>query len=258
MRTHVRYAGAVAAGSALVAVQVASPPRTADVAALRKAEARSTPDALAATRTLPLPEALAALVPGGVLQRGTVVGVAGPGATTLAMALGAAVSASGAWLAVAGVPTLGLAAVAELGVHLERLLVVADPPVESWATVVAALVDAVELVVVRPPARLAGADARRLHARARERGAVVCAVGDTWPQPADVRLTVTAPAWTGPTGGGSGRLEARRVEVVAGGRGAAARERRVPLWLPDRDGRVAVVADHRAVEPVRPDLAAAG
>lgn len=252
---------APAAGSALAAVQVArsSPARDLDV--LRRAEALSTPDALALTKTLPLLEVLQPLVPGGALRRGITVGVDGPGSTTLAVGLGAAASAAGSWTAVAGVPDLGLAAAGELGIVLDRLLVVADPPPDAWATVVAALLDAVDLVLVRPPARLGAADARRLQARARERGAVLCTLGDAWPHPADVRLTVATSTWVGPAGAGSGRLEARRVEVVGGGRGAAARERRLTLWLPGPDGTVTAVAEPVVAGPtlpVRTDLAAAG
>jgi hypothetical protein len=150
--------------------------------------------------------------------------------------------------------------VGELGVDLDRLLVVADPTPGSWSTVVAALVDAVDVVVVSPPARLGGADARRLVARTRERGAVLCTLGSAWPQPPDVRLTVVDPSWSGATGGGSGRLLARRVEVVGGGRGAAARGRRLALWLPGPDGAVAAVAAPAGSRPelVTPDLAATG
>jgi hypothetical protein len=232
----------------------------ADLAALRRAEALATPDTLAGSRTLPVLEALAPLVPGGALQRGATVGVSGTGATTLSLALGAGASAAGSWLGVVGVPALGLAAAAELGVALERLLVVADPPPGTWATVVAALLDAVDLVVACPSGPVSAADVRRLGARARERGAVLCTLGDRWPAPVDVRLTVTGATWAGPTGAGSGRLEARRVEVVGGGRGAAARERRRALWLPGPDGSVAPVPAVAApVAPAVPaDLAEAG
>lgn len=255
----------MAAGPAPAAVQVASPHQGADLGALRRAGTLAAPDVLAATKTLPLPEALQPLVPGGALRRGTTVDVSGSGGTTLALALGAAASAAGSWLAVAGLPALGLAAAGDVGICLQRLLVVADPPDGSWATVVAALLDAVDLVVAVPPARLGGADARRLQARARERGAVLCTVGDAWPRPADVRLTVTGARWSGPTGAGSGRLQARRVEVLAGGRGAAARERSHPLWLPGPDGFVTAVTGPVVAEPAvtgpvgdSPDLAATG
>jgi hypothetical protein len=161
------------------------------------------------------------------------------GSTSLALALLAAASAQGSWCAAVGLPALGLAAAAELGVALERFPLVASPGrspgAGGWAWVVAALVDAVDVVLARPPAHVKAADARRLTARARERGAVLVVSGVGWPDAAEVQLTVTSAVWEG-VGRGHGRLRGRRVEVVAGGRGAAARERRVALWLPHPEG----------------------
>jgi len=88
-------------------------------------------------------------------------------------------------------------------------------------------------------------DARRLMARARERGAVLVALGQPWPESVDVRLTVTAAVWGG-LGQGNGHLEARQVEVVASGRGAASRERRLRLWLPGPQGVAPVEPRHSA------------
>lgn len=199
---------------------------------------RTAPVVLAHERGVPVIDALEPLLPGG-LRRGAVHAVdAGPGATTLALALTVAASAAGSWTAIVGAPSLGLLAALELGIAPERLLVVPEPPRESWATVVAALVDAVDLVVVRS-ARVAPGEARRLVARARERDAVLVALpGTSWPG-ADVRLTIERTSWTGPCELGAGRLVARRAEVVTGGRGAAARTRRAELWLPGPDGTVA-------------------
>ena len=59
---------------------------------------------------------------------------------------------------------------------------------------------------------------------------------------ADVRLTMTRGEWEG-LGPGHGRLQARRVEVVATGRGAAARERRTSLWLPAPGGGVRLAGE---------------
>jgi hypothetical protein len=172
----------------------------------------------------------------------------GQGATTLALALAVAASAAGSWTAVVGAPSLGLLAALELGIAPERLLVVPEPPRESWATVVATLVDAVDLVLVQPT-RVAPGEARRLVARAREREAVLIALPgsarpsgggpSTWPG-ADVRLTIERTSWMGPCELGAGRLVARRAEVMADGRGAAARLRRAALWLPGPDGTVSV------------------
>ena len=162
----------------------------------------------------------------------------------------AAPSAKGSWCAGVGLPSLGLAAAAELGVVLERFPLVASPGRSTgaggWSWVVAALVDVFDVVLARPPAHVKGADARRLTARARERGAVLVLSGaaGAWPEAAEVQLTVASAVWEG-VGRGHGRLRGRRVEVVAGGRGAAARERRVSLWLPHPDGGVREVADER-------------
>lgn len=237
--------------------------RAAAIDSLHRVGERARPVALARERTLPVAAPLAGLVPGGALQRGASVSVDGaPGATSLALALMAEASASGSWVGVVGDPSLGLAAVAEAGLALERVVVV-DPPPSSWAAVVAALLDAVDLVCTRSARSVRPADARRLVARAREQGAVwvqlpaggrAASAKDRMP-PAEVRLSVVSAVWEGPAGGGAGRLERRRVEVVGGGRGAAARERRASLWLPGPDGRVAAAAplvdgaDHPAAVP---------
>jgi hypothetical protein len=58
-----------------------------------------------------------------------------------------------------------------------------------------------------------------------------------WSEPADLHLAVTSSAWHG-LGQGHGRLQARQVEVLVAGRGAATRERRVLLWLPSSNGSI--------------------
>ena len=188
-------------------------------------------------QVLPMLPELSALLPGGALRRGSTVVVLGDaslggaslGGTSLAMALAAGPSASGSWCAAVGLPSLGLVATAEMGVALERLALVGEPG-RSWAAVVAALVDAIDVVVIRPPGPVRPADVRRLSARARERGAVLVPLCSGW-EGADVRLSVTGCEWEG-LGAGHGHLRARRLEVLAQGRGAAARPRRACLWLP--------------------------
>jgi len=108
--------------------------------------------------------------------------------------------------------------------------------------VVAALLDGVDLVVAAVPPGLRAPDARRLVARARERGSVLIPLlpaGASWVEGADLRLAVVAAHWHG-VEAGHGFLQAREVQVAATGRGAAGRERSVRLWLPGHDG-VAVV-----------------
>jgi len=197
------------------------------------------PVSLARERTLPVLPALADLLPEGGLRRGSTVAVSG--STSLALALLAGPSQAGSWCAAVGLPSLGLVAAAEVGVALERFPLVARPG-EDWPAVVAALVDAVDVVLVRLPRHVRTADARRLAAKARDRGAVLITNGGASAFAADVRLSVSGCAWEG-LGHGHGRLRARRMDVVANGRGAAARERRVSLWLPASDGGVKKV-DH--------------
>jgi hypothetical protein len=196
---------------------------------------------LAGERLLPVVPALQPLLPGQGLRRGTTVAVGRSAALALALVAGA--SAAGSWVAAVGLPDLGIVAAAESGIALERLTLVPAPGARAWPTVVAALLDAVDVVLVRPPAGLPAGQARRLAARARERGAVLVPLG-SWSEPADLRLAVVASTWQG-LGQGHGRLHSRRVEVDATGRGAATRERRLPLWLPAPDGTVAPWVVHR-------------
>jgi hypothetical protein len=200
---------------------------------LRELAGRTGPVTLAEERTLPVVGPLQSLLPDGGLRRGSTVSVAASMAewngssTSLALQLVAAASAAGSWVAAVGVPALGAVAAAEAGVVLERLALVPRPG-EQWATVTAALLDALDVVLVRPPHRLRQADARKLIARARERSAVLVPLGP-W-EGADMRLEVAAARWHG-LGQGDGHLQGCRMEVAATGRRAAARERRAVVWV---------------------------
>jgi hypothetical protein len=200
---------------------------------------------LAGERLLPVVPALRPLLPGRGLRRGVTVTVSRSAALALALVAGA--SAAGSWVAAVGLPDLGIVAAAETGIALERLALVPAPGSRAWPAVVAALLDAVDVVLVRAPARLPAAQARRLAARARERGAVLVPLG-AWPEPADLRLAVTASTWRG-LGQGHGSLRARQVEILVAGRGAATRERRALLWLPSPDGTIVPVASPAPVAP---------
>jgi len=215
------------------------------------------PVSLAADQLLPVLAALEPLLPDRGLRRGSVVAV--EGSSSVALALVAAASAAGSWCGAVGRPSLGLVAAAELGIVLDRfpLVPVPDPSAAGpggWAWVVATLLDALDLVVAWPrgPGSVRPADARRLAARARERGSVLVVVGGGWPGAAGVHLSVARVEWIG-VAAGHGRLRARRVEVVAGGRGAASRERRATLWLPAPGGGVAaaVAGDEAGLREAR-------
>jgi len=215
---------------------------------------RARPTTLASERSLPVLPALAPLLPDGHLVRGSTVGVVGVGATSLALGLVAGASAAGSWTVAVGLGDLGLVAAAEAGVDLARLVLVAAPPPDRWGTVVAALVETVELVLVRPTTRVGDADDRRLAAHLRTRGGVLIRVPGpgSWPGSPDVTLRATAADWRGavpPTRlDGAGRLRARRVVVEATGRGRSARPRRVELWLPGATGAAAPLTDRRPSE----------
>lgn len=223
---------------------------------------------LAGDRLLPVLPALRPLLPEGGLRRGSVVAVAG--STSLVLAMLAEASAAGSWCAAVGVgrPPLSPVAAAELGVVLERFPLVAAAPGSGrggWPWAVAALLDAFDVVAAWPPTHLRLSDARRLVARGRERGSVLVVAAPVdpgggaairWPEAVDVRLTVATSSWEG-AGEGHGRLLARRVEVVVAGRGAAARQRRVALWLPAPDGGVTPQVPPSTVVPGAPGVASA-
>jgi hypothetical protein len=185
-------------------------------------------------RMLPVAPELSGLLPGRGLRRGSTVAVAtgraapASGGTSLLLALLAAASRSGSWCAVVGVPALGVLAAAESGIVLERLALVPSPGPE-WPTVVAALIDGVDVVVIAVPGPVSASIAGRLAARARQRGSVLMPFG-RW-DGADVTLQVARGRWEG-LGAGRGRLRRREVTIVARGRGAAARPRELTVWMP--------------------------
>ena len=200
--------------------------RKTEVRDLRELAERVRPTTLAGERVLPVRDDLATLLPFGGLRKGTVTQVTHQG---LLFACLATAMVEGLWAAAVGASTLGLAAAAEQGVVLERFAVVARPPVEHATAVVAALVDAVDLVVVGPGVITKTADARRLTARLRERGGALFSLG-AWPEGAELRLDVVGTTWHG-TDAGHGHLSGWDLEVQVQGRGAASRGRRGTLVL---------------------------
>lgn len=207
---------------------------------LRLVADRVAPLALAQQRTLPLLPAVSELFVGGSLQRGITVGVNGVGATSMTLALAAGPSQAGSWVACVGTNDLGLGAVAEAGVALERLLVVGPVDASTHAGVVAALIGAVDVVVVGPGLRFRHSDLRRLSARLRDSGSVLLQIGSHQigagkAVGVDIGIEVRASQWSG-LGEGHGLLRSRRVEVHAQGRGAAARVRAASFLLPGPDG----------------------
>ncbi|MGV8979539.1 MAG: hypothetical protein ACOH17_16010 [Cellulomonas sp.] len=175
--------------------------------------------------SLPVPGALSTLLPDG-LRRGSTMAVLG--STSLVLALLAEACGGGAWAAVVGQSTVGLLAAAQAGVDLDRLAVVPQPGNDA-PTVVAALLDGVDVVLVGPEAVLTDGDRRRLVSRARERGSVLL-TSAPWPG-ADVVLTAERGRWNG-VGAGDGRLRTCELRVTRTGRGGAGVRQGVELTLP--------------------------
>ncbi|MFF0340941.1 hypothetical protein [Kribbella sp. NPDC004875] len=188
-------------------------------------------DTAGVDRELPTHPAVSELLAGASLRGGSAYSVRGSAA--LVMALMAGPSAEGAWCGVVGVPSFGAEAARGLGVDLDRLVLVPDPG-HDWLSVVAALVDALTVVVVRPPGEVTPGEASRLAARLRTRGAMLIAYG-SWPG-SEARFEIESSTWTG-LGDGEGLLTARKATVAVTGRRAAVRARQ-HLWLPAPDGTI--------------------
>ncbi len=195
-------------------------------------------------RTLPTSAAVAELLPQGALAAGESYAV--DGSTALALELLREPSASGAWVAIVGMPDLGVEAAAAAGIDLDRLVLVPHPG-DQWFAIVSALADAVAVVLVQPPsrARVGEAAASRLAARLRQRDAVLVSMAG-WPR-AHARLSVTESDWAG-LGAGFGHLRARQVTVASSSPAWQGRTRSRRLWLPDATGAVAPVVSRVAGE----------
>ncbi len=228
------------------------------VAELRRRLADTAPPppvpTVAMAGVVPVLSPLDVVLPQGGLPRGTVVSLqpedSSSGLTSLLFTLLAGPSRP--WSALVGFGDLGLSAAAELGVDLDRVVLIPDPGVDL-IQILSVLIDGIELIAVSVPNGPIGSPARQrvLAARLRQRGAVLLAVGP-WPG-ADLTLTVSTVGWRG-LGAGHGRLRDRELLVRVGGRrfGRAASEVRLLLAGYRLDNRVLVQA--ASVAPAASDL----
>lgn len=168
------------------------------------------------------------------------------GSTSLVLALVARATQEGSWVAVVGLPGVGVLAAQQAGVELDRLALVPCPGPDA-PTVLAALLDGVDLVIVGAGAALVDSDRRRLMARTRERGAVLLSTAP-WPG-AHLVLTAEPAGWTG-LGAGHGHLCSHRLTVTRGGRGSAGRPVRAEVVLPVREHTAAPIDPPRQVPAV--------
>lgn len=199
--------------------------REAAIGRLRRAMGRIGPaahPAAPAVRALPTPPELSGVL-AGTLIRGEISTLDAPG--TLLCALLAAVTAAGGHAAVAGVPGLLPAVVAERGGDLDRLLLVPDPGAEPL-TVLGTLAEGVDLLVADLGAPPPAAARRRLRARLRDPGAALVQLGPAWPGSV-ARLGSRVLAVEGPAAG-AGRIRAVRHLVHAA---PAGRPERRAHWL---------------------------
>lgn len=161
---------------------------------------------------LPVRSDLATVLPGGGLHKGQTLSVIG--SLSLLLSMASEVSVSGAWCAAIGFPSLGAVAAAELGIDLERFVVIPEPGIH-WATAAAVLMDGADLLLISPPPGSSPAELRRLLQRARERKVVI--LSDKPWEGADLRITATATHWSG-LGQGHGHLASRTIELSVEGR----------------------------------------
>jgi len=228
-----------AALSAVPAPPVTGPPLThpaSDPGAHRSAVPAPDLFGPGADRSLPVPQVLAPVFPGGALARGSVVQVSG--STSVLLALAAAAATDGAWCALAAMPDIGWRAAAGAGLALDRVAVVPAPGPDA-AAVVGALTDGFDVLVVGRCPALGERDRRSIAARVRTRGAVLLSTHD-WPG-AHLVLRATRSGWEG-LGQGWGHLVDQELTVRATGRAGAAVAREVHVRVgPDGLGGVGEV-----------------
>lgn len=178
-------------------------------------------------RVLPAAPEIAGLLPwpGGIRRGATVAAV---GSTSLLMTLLAGAMTEGAWAAVVGMPAFGAVAAVEAGTPLERLALIPAPG-PDWPTVVAALIDGIDIVVVAAPPGAPKQTTRALINRARQRGCVLIPT-TAWPH-SDLTIETVERRWVG-LHAGHGLLRRQDVTLRASGRGRAARPKTVTTSLP--------------------------
>jgi hypothetical protein len=141
----------------------------------------------------PTVPALTELFPDHGLRRGAIYELSPQ--HTLLWALIAQMTQLGHFVGLVGLQHLGLRSAQDLGVDLERLVIISDPR-GAWWDATTTLVDALSLVALRPGGTVPSAHQRdRFHARLRERGATLLLSG-RWPG-ADASVSVEQSRWDG-------------------------------------------------------------
>ena len=223
-------------------------PSSAAPPSLQELAERIRPVVLARQAVVPVVGPLERLVPDGGLIRGSTITIGGVGATSLALQLSTAASQSGSWVVVVGLNDLAPVAVLEANLDAERIAFIDPGNSGRHVDVLAALIGAVDVIVLDARLSLRPSDSRRLASRLRERGSILIVVSPGGAVDsslsADLSLTVSDAQWEG-LGCGYGHLRSRRVCVGVNGRGRASRTARCELLLPSVDAQVATAEPER-------------
>jgi hypothetical protein len=209
-------------------------------------------------RLLPVGPELAGVLPEGGLVRGRVMACTGGAAVSAALALVAEATRSGSWLAVVGLPWMGVDAARESGVAIERIVRIdvgshlhgphphephphddgrdgRETTATQWAERVAAAADGFELVLTRVPARVPDRLLRQVRQRLQARGGVLidvrpgAALSTSASRATSASLSTSlgsgadlvveaTVASWSGIGHGSGHLRGREIDVVVSGR----------------------------------------
>jgi len=240
---------------------MALPAEHQDIELLRDAARRVAPIVLAAEQILPVPEIFHSMLPGGGLQRGWTTRVdGGSSARALAWALLGTVTTSGGWIAAVDVPGISLTAAREVGVAVERVLVVTSTEASTWSNTIGALIGAVDAIVFASPRhRVQQREYRRIASRCRERGTVLVELGHhvEGQLQYDVSFSVDPVKWHG-LGTGHGRLQSRCLDVSVRGRRTPGAGRKARFELPGLDGQLRRITDESNQPESAPTLVSVG
>ena len=185
---------------------------TATVAQLRQKIDRMQAPKLAHD-TLPTHPALSELFIGGSLRRGCTYAV--EGSLQLALTLIMKASSEGVWCGIVGLPHLGIEAAYDLGIRLDRLILIPSPGAQTLAAV-SSLTEVLG-VILTGPLPLSPHQNERLTGRLREHQSTLITAtsrsSSTVPvRGAESRLTVEGSHWSG-LANGFGLLNTRELSV---------------------------------------------
>jgi hypothetical protein len=184
-----------------------APPERAALVALQQ-RIRSMETTSVAERVFPVSAVFSELFPEGGLRKGVVYQC--DSSASVLWTLLAEATTQGVWCALVGLPDMGVAAAEDMGVNLDRLVLVPHPG-NQWLSVVGALSDVVGIVVMGPQPAPSQRMMETLLGRLRDREATLV-VNSAWPR-TEANISVTSHQWEG-LGSGHGTLQRHRISVT--------------------------------------------